>query len=225
MTTPLLEKFKREGTLHKIPKGQVFHSLDFKDEFYVLKKGYVKRSSIRRIDARSVQAIYGPTYFFPLTPVFKIAFDLTLGEEGSSYFYEAMTDIEVYVMERKKMAELMEADQTLYSDLLYESGRRLKSNIHNLENNVWKEPVHKLAYHLVYLANEFGRLEQNGTFGRRVRIQVPLSVRDLSEQLDITEAEIAAEQKKLVKRNLIEVKGEIITIVSLEMLKDIYLEK
>jgi CRP-like cAMP-binding protein len=216
----------QEGIAHKIPRNQVFHSLDFKDEFYMVKSGYVKRSSIRRIDSRSVQAIYGPGYFFPLTPMFKLYLNLHLSPTDTSYFYEAITDVEVYTLSSKQLLAALENDKTVAVDLLYESGRRLKSNIHSLENNVWKDGTKRLAHHLVYLSEEFGKDESTGSrLEIRSRILVPLTAVDLSEQLDISEKEVNTDIAVLTKRNLISMDGDSVVILNVDMLKDVYLEK
>lgn len=212
--TSLLSK----GKLQKYKPGQFIYSLDFAEELFLVNKGYVKRVSARGPASPSVQAVYGPGYFFPLTPMFKTVQGLKLSEDHNIYIYEAINSAEIYSIEAEQLQAALNTDPTLYVDLMYEAGRRLKSNIHRLENIALRSDYKKLAHHLVFLADEFGKPSDGGS-----KMLLPLSPQDLAEQLDIPVDATEEELIKLEQIGLIKQAGRYIHITDVVLLKAAYL--
>jgi CRP-like cAMP-binding protein len=213
---------KERGELETYSKGQVFHSQDFGDVMFMLKRGYVKRYQVTKGDARVIELIYGPDHIFPLSQLYKRIFGIEQNQENLVYVYQAMTDIEIWRMNDDDLMDEIEKDPKLYVDLYYESGLRLKSNIDRLASNALKDEYKKVAHQLVCLAEEFGRaLEVSGK--PAIKIGVPLEPVDMAEQLNISVEVADAVLISLVKSSLIKIKGDMITVTDLDMLKDIYL--
>lgn len=208
----------RQGSVETYAKGQVFYALDFTAELYIVTAGYVKRYQVAEDGKRVIESIYGPSYFFPLTQVYKKLLQFDLSQEDVTYVYEGMTDIEILGISSEQLEEAVTQDPSLYKDLLYEAGRRLKANINRLASNALHDDYKKVAHQLVYLADEFGKTTKDG-----VQIGVPLTPLDMAEQLNISAEVAEAVMANLEAHDLIATKTEHITVPSIPLLKDAYL--
>src|SRR4051812_14767244 len=117
-----LRQIIQAGKITRHTKGKLFHSLDFNEELYVVKTGFVKRYSVSEDNSRTIESIYGPNYFFPLSPIFMNLFELDLNQESHTYVYQAMTDVELYSISSVKLLQTLKEQPELYADLLYETG-------------------------------------------------------------------------------------------------------
>lgn len=217
-----LRQIIQKGEVKKFSKGQFFHSLDFNKELYVVKSGFCKRYSMDDNLNKSIESIYGPYHFFPLTPVFINLFGLDFSQKSRTYVYQAMTDIEMNGISNEKLIEILEKKPELYRDLLYETGRRLLVDVQRLTSNSLKDNFKKIVYQLVCLAEEFGEIKhKNAVTG--IVMPMPLEAIDMAEQVNITEAEAAEEMKKLETQGLIKYQDGRIYIPELELLQDAYL--
>jgi CRP-like cAMP-binding protein len=213
----------KNGSVEKFSKDQVFYALDFKEELYVVKKGYVKRYAVTEENSRVIESIYGPGYFFPLTPVYKQLLKLNLSQEGLTYVYQAMTDVEVQGISSEKLSAATEEDPKIYRDLLYEAGRRLRANINRLASNALKDDYKKVTHQLAYLAEEFGEVKSQD-IKTGIKIKVPLTPIDMAEQLNISVEIVDAVMARLEKHGLLVAgKGNKLFLPDVDMLKDGYL--
>lgn len=208
-----------EGQVEKFPAGQVFYALDFKEELYIVKHGYVKRYSVTAENNKVIESIYGPGYFFPLTPIFSKLWNFNLSQENNTYVYQAMTDLELEGISFAKLEGALKKDPGLYAGLLYESGRRLKANINRLASNALKNDYLKITHQLVYLAEEFGDVQAKGV-KQSVKLTLPLTAEDMAEQLNISVEIAEAVMDKLVKQGLVEQSQNGIFIPDINMLKE-----
>jgi CRP-like cAMP-binding protein len=212
----------RAGNLQKFKKGQVIYSLDFEEEFYMVNKGYVIRYLVQDKDSRSVQSLYGPGYFFPLTPLYRTLMNYNLNEKYAHYMYEAVTDAEIYAISNAKLVKAIEKNMGIYGDVLYEAGKRFKSNIQRLENTALSSTAKKIAHLLAYLADEFGVADRDG-IKVSCELPFPLSSKDLSEHLNIPADKVQKAVDKMQARGQIQIKKDTIVIPDMDMLKDVYL--
>lgn len=214
-----LQNLMSKGKVEKFPAGQVFHSLDFKEEMYVVTSGYVKRYAVNAENSRVIESIYGPHYFFPLTPVFAKLWNFTMSKESSTYIYQSMTDVELQSISFDKLSEALGDDPELYADLLYEAGRRLRANINRLASNALQDDYLKISQQLIYLAEEFGNIKDSG-LKKSVTIQVPLTATDMAEQLNISVSLAEAIMDRLVTQGLIKRRPDgLVAIPDLDLLK------
>lgn len=217
-----LRALAEKGQLETYPKDEVFHSLDFSEKLYLIKSGYVKRYAVVEEKIRSIESIYGPDYFFPLTPVFSAITDLKLSQDNMTYLYQAMSDVEVKGINVEGLVAAVKKDPKLYGDILYESGRRLRSNIHRLSNNALGDNHQKVAHELAFVASEFG---SPGTFkGRRmIKILLPLTNRNIAELLNIPASNARNALLKLKDQGLVLTEAECLYIPDMNLLQDAYL--
>lgn len=211
----------KNGTAQAYSKGQVIYSLDFEAELYLVDSGYVKRYSVTNVNSRVVQAIYGPGYFFPLTPVIRKFLSFDVSEEHATYVYEAITDVEIRGVSINKLAATAKTTPAIYEDILFEAARRLKSNIHRLQNIELPDSYKKLAHHLTYLAQEFGKVSKRGV-KTGMEILFPLTAVDMAEQLNLSTESARESLDKLQENGLIRIAGDIIRVPDINLLKDVY---
>lgn len=202
----------RGGTRHTVPKGQVVQVSSRNLLFYV-RSGYIKRYLITDTGAESIQTINGPGEVFPLTPVFKILLQQEIYRGSEMYFYEAMSDARLYSIGEPELVAAVEADPTLYKELLSVAGSRLSSNIQRLENVSLVSARRRVAHHLAYLAQKFGN-QDKGT----ILIQVPLTHQDIAAMLSLARETVSHVMGGLKNKKIIKTDAKAITILDMSML-------
>jgi CRP-like cAMP-binding protein len=201
------------GRAYKIPKGQVLQSSDDRILYNLVITGFVKRYLITNDGTLGVQSIFGPGYTFPLTPVFKTLLDQSLYSGPEIYYYQSMTDIEIYSIDQKTLKEKVSANPSLFKDLFSEAGIRLQDNIQRLENLALKSSYKRLAHQILYFALQFGERTSTG-----IRIDMPLTHQDFADSLSLTRETISACMMDLRKKGLIKV-AKFITVPNVKKLE------
>jgi CRP/FNR family transcriptional regulator len=121
-------------------------------------------------------------------------------------------------MDVNLVVDAMRRDAELYSDLLFESWRRLQSNISQLENTSLKAALKKVAHGLTFLAKEFGTKGASGT-----TLQLPMVYQDLASILGLTRETVARSMSGLKSRGLISIDRERrISVPDIEELRTVY---
>lgn len=217
-----LSKLVAFGPIESHCAGEVFYSLDFKEELYIVKTGYVKRYSVMADKQKVIESIYGPGYFFPLTSVYSALLHFNLSQEINTYVYQAMTDVEIQGISSEKLLSAVTDDPSLYKDLFYEAGVRLRANVNRLSSNAFKNDYQKVTHQLAYLAEEFGVLDECGVKPVQ-RIPLPLEPIEIAEQLNISEETAIQAFQKLQAHDIITIENSYILITDINLLKDAYL--
>ncbi len=181
--------------------------------FNILRKGYVKRYLIANDGSYGVQVIYGPDDIFPITLAFSAIFARNINESPETYYYETMTDAELYTIDETTLKEAVEKNPALYKDLFGIGGMRLHSTLHGLENLTLSSSYHRVAHEILYLAKKFGEQKKNGT-----EIIVPLTHQDLADILSITRETVSTAMVQLRKNKLI-ITNKNIVVPDLEKLE------
>jgi CRP-like cAMP-binding protein len=194
-----LTKLLQTGRYYQRRKGQVIRSYEDKTMVNLIETGYIKRYLISGNGTLSIQSIYGPGYFFPLTSAFLALFDQKIYEGEETYYYEAMTDVGIYSLDREIFAKAATDNPLIYKEVLFEAGRRLQSNIQHVENASFKNSSLKIAHELVFLAKQFGEETAKGT-----KIAVPLTHQDLGDILNLSRETVSREMNKFKKQGIID---------------------
>ncbi len=177
-------------------------------------KGFVKRYLISNEGTYGVQVIYGPGDIFPITLAFSALFKREINEGPEIYYYEAMTEVELYTLDESDLITAVENDPTLYRDLFAICGNRLHSTLQGLENLTLKSSYQRVAHELVYMAKHFGVKKNSGTV-----IQVPLTHQDIADMLSLTRETVSTAMVQLRKKKLINT-GKAISVPDIEKLAD-----
>jgi CRP/FNR family transcriptional regulator len=129
-----------------------------------------------------------------------------------------MTNVQAYSMDVNLVVEAMRDNAELYSELLFESWRRLQSNISQLENMTLKSALKKVAHGLTFLSNEFGIKETSG-----MTLQLPMVYQDLASIFGLTRETVARSMSSLKSQGLVSIDRERrISVPDVEALQVIY---
>ena len=209
LITPPHELFKllRRGRLSTVAKGEVIDSTDSQIPLTLMKEGYVKRYSITPDGTQSVQIIHGPNSFFPLTPICKALLGQTLYHGPETFYYETMTDSEIFTLSFEQFATEIKLNPQLYRDLLYICGTRLSWFIHEAENLATHDAYNRLAHKLLFFVQQFGEETPDG-----ISIKLPLTHYDLASILNVTRETVTANIIKLRDKQLIKTERNILII-------------
>jgi CRP-like cAMP-binding protein len=204
MTTSVISKDNKlhnlitKGRQYKLAKGQIIQSTDERQVVNLICEGYIKRYLISNDGSLGVQVIYGPGDIFPLTLAFKVLFNQDIYEGPEVYYYEAMTDAEIYTIDTNTLLDAAKKDEEIYKFLLQESGVRLHSMINGLENLSLRRSHKRVAHQLAYLAHRFGKKTASGT-----QINIPLTHQDMADILSATRETVSQSMAKLRDKKLI----------------------
>jgi CRP-like cAMP-binding protein len=185
-----LKEMMLKGRRFKLTKNQIIQSTDDRRVFNYIVSGYVKRYLIANDGSLGVQVIYGPGDVFPITLAFSILFDQAINESPETYYYESMTEAEIYTINETDLKENVENNPKLYRDLMAVSGK------------------------LLYMAQRFGEETKEG-----VKICIPLTHQDLADILSLTRETVSTCMVQLREKGLIKT-GKNIYVVDLEKLEE-----
>lgn len=171
----------KQGRARQYPKGQLIQSTDFAQSICLVKSGYVKRYMITADGSKSTQSIYGPKAFFPFSLVYDLLFDYQVYQGSETFYYEAMSNCVVYVLNAEELKQAVATNHQLYKDLLFVAGRRFKWNVHRIENASMHDAYHRVAHQLVFLAKNFGTPDVAG-----VRINIPMTHQDIADSVNVS---------------------------------------
>lgn len=198
LKTSALQELMLTGKLYSRAKGQVIQTTENEKSFYLVKSGYIKRYMISNSGSLGVQVIYGPGDFFSVTQIFKMLFERDISDSPEVFYYEAVSDAEIYSMDIDILIKEAAGNPILYKDFFMISGNRLHSTLHGLENIMMKSSYNRVAHHLVYFAKHFGQKKSTGT-----KIGIPLTHQDIADMLSLTRETVSMSMIQLRKKRLI----------------------
>jgi CRP-like cAMP-binding protein len=159
---------------------------------YVIKKGVVKSYNITSEGQEKPITFDVEHEPFPIGWVFHRI-------RQAQYFYEALTDCEVYCVPRDELAEHLTANPTMLRasfDSLLKSYLNFQMRINALEQS---KAANKVIHTLHYLAVRFGKnIKPN-----LVQIGLPLTQQDMANIMGLTRETTGIELKKLERAGVI----------------------
>jgi CRP-like cAMP-binding protein len=214
LQTKQLQDLVKTGRLYKLQKGQINQSTEDRPVFNMIVSGYIKRYLISNDGGLGVQVVYGPGDMFPITLAYKMLYDQDLNEGPEVYYYEAMTDVQLYTVQDSVLSDAVKNNPSLYRDLMAVAGKRLGSTLNGLENLTLRSSYRRIAHQLLYLGEQYGKKTDAGT-----EVMMPLTHQDLADILSLTRETISTGIIKLRKKGLIKT-GKAICIPDMEKLKE-----
>jgi len=191
----------------KIAKREIIHRTDDEPRFFIIKSGYIKRYLIKNDGTLGIQSIYGPTYIFPLTSIYRFLMNQKLYSGPEVFYYETMTTVKLQQVSQDMLRGVIEADPSLYHDLFAISGRRLRSYIQESENISLRNAHARVAHQIWCPAREFGEEKRGG-----VEIPVPLTHETLAASLNLARETVSQSISKLREDNLIKTNKHICVV-------------
>ena len=204
--SPLYQLFFN-GKKHVLPKGQ---SINFDRDHIaacLVIDGFIKRYIITSDGSESVQVLYGKDDVLPLTSVYKITLSLNINPSREITYYDALTKVTIFTISKKELTDALEADESLYKDLLYVSSLRLKSNIQRLENMSLQVANRKVAHQLLYYGNHYGIQTDDG-----IKIPIPLTHQTLADILNLARETVTLALDRLKEKDILTSEKKLIII-------------
>lgn len=208
MQNSQLYKLLKNSNTHRLIKGQTIQFGGDRMFLNLVNSGYVKRYLITEDGEESIQVMYGPDDVFPLTPVFSAALQLEIYRGDEILYYEALTDAEVYSVEKNKFLTELQLNESIYKDLFYVSGTRLESNIQRLENGSLKSADKKIVDLLLYYMARFGTKTDEG-----VVLDIPLTHKTIANSLAMARETVSHTIGKLYESNILMSKPKHIIVI------------
>jgi CRP-like cAMP-binding protein len=188
----------KSGRRYKLARGQMIQSTEGLKSLNIIDSGFIKRYLIGNDGTLGIQVIYGPGYIFPITLAYQVLLDQEIYEGPEVYYYEAMTDAEIYKIDDETLKKAVNSDPGLYKDLFSVAGRRLHATLHGLENLTMKTSYKRVAHELAYLGHEFGVKKRNG-----IELSIPLTHQDLANILSVTRETVSTCMVELREKGFI----------------------
>jgi CRP/FNR family transcriptional regulator, cyclic AMP receptor protein len=186
------------GKRQRRDKGQVIQTTGEQKTFNLIRAGYVKRYLIANDGSLGIEAIYGPSDVFSMSSIYQALFNQTLYDGPETYYYEAMTDCEIYSIDIDVLIQEVKKNPMLYRDLLIEAGKRLHFSIQGLENISMKSAYNRTAHQLLHYARKFGHHKKDG-----IELTLPLTHQDLANVLSLSRETVSVSFMALRKKGLI----------------------
>lgn len=185
-------KFKHQ--IYK--KGEILiRADDDPPGIFYLKKGYVKQYAISKKGDELVVNIFKPIAFFPMS--------WAINNTKNIYFFEAVTDVEVYKAPKEKVLEFVKNNTDVLFDLL---GRVYKGTDGILTRMMYLmagNAYARLIAELIILAKRFGN-------------PLHISEIDLAERAGMSRETVSREMKILKSKNLVAFKRGVLGIKDIQ---------
>ena len=159
---------------------------------HVVKSGVVKTYNVSGQGVEQLVTFEGKLDVFPFTWVWGKA-------PSALYYYEALTDCEVYCVPRDEYLEFIKSDSRLLAAELEKFARQEVGNTLRLNALLNLKAHDKLVHTLHYLAQIHGQPTDNGM----IMINLGLTQQDFANLIGITRETAATELNKLKKRGVI----------------------
>jgi len=180
-------KFTKDNIL--IYQGEVPRGL------YAIRSGYVKVYDLSDDGNEQVVGLSGKFDFLPSELLFS-------KEIVAQYFYAAFTPVEVYVVDRDKLAQRINRD----ADVLYRIAQTINNQYSGLRRHLTavQKPKarEKIIYLLHFLSSYFA--DNENLSGPQQRVAIPLTQQDIANLVGVTRETAAHELKQLKNAGFID---------------------
>jgi CRP/FNR family cyclic AMP-dependent transcriptional regulator len=196
--SPLISRAVSKGRLLRFKKGQSIPVADESTGIMMISRGYVKRFLISNSGSLGIQIVYGPQDVFSLTKVYHNLLDQSLYDGPETYYYEAMCDTQLFILDITSLKETAERQPLIYKELFSEAGHHLKTCVHNIENISLATAYQRVAHQLLFFAHEFSKPIALG-----LELTVPLTHQDIADLVGVTRETVTLSMTKLRTRELV----------------------
>ena len=203
MNTKITEKLEAFFTKFKhqiYKKGEILIRADDDPRgIFYLKNGYVKEYAISKKGDELVVNIFKPISFFPMS--------WAINNTENMYFFEAVTDAEVWRAPREKVIEFVKDNSDVLYDLLERVFKGTDGILTRMTYLMAGNAYARLITEIIIHAKRFGN-------------PLHISETDLAERAGMTRETVSREMKLLKEKGLVVFRKNIIVIESLEDLEN-----
>lgn len=158
---------------------------------YFLSAGYVRFYSITEDGRELTLNIFKPGTFFPML--------WALGEMDNMFFFESITPAKVYIAPKDKFLSFLDQNQDIFKDLNKRLLVGLNALIIRMQYLLLLDASQKVKSVFIMLARRFA----DGRGRKNIRIDFPLTHKEISNLCCLTRETTSLEVKKLEKKGII----------------------
>lgn len=197
-------KFKRQN----YKKGELLIKIGDKPPgLFLLKEGMVRQYAISQSGEELTINIFKSTSFFPMAWI--------VNDSISSHYFEAMTDVIVWIAPKKDSLEFLKKEPDVLLDLVKRIYAGLDGYFMRMEHLMIGSAQARLVAELLIYARRFGKQKENS-----IEINFKLTERDLASQSGIARETVSREIQKLKQKGLISFQTNILVIKDLHKLEE-----
>lgn len=175
---------------------------------FFLKNGFVKMNSIFEDGRELTLNIFKPGSYFPMM--------LALGGINNSYYFEAMTNLEVYRAPKENILEWVKKEPEVLFELTQRIMVGMDGLLTSMEYLLSGTAYSRVVSAILLLSRRFGEKDHNG----KVVIKLPLTHQDIANLSGITRETASLEMEKLKKAGLISYTRSELTILKKSELEE-----
>lgn len=154
----LTEFYLKENRRHKFPKGSmVVTKGDSLERTYYVDEGIIKVYVIDAYGDTRTLALFGKGSVFPVSWLLK-----EMPENGAVYYYEALTEVTLYVASRQKVRDFMASRPDLAMGLLDIMGNIYVNILARVQMLQRSNVAERVEFILYYLAKVLGDISPDG---------------------------------------------------------------
>lgn len=186
-----IESFFSQFKQQTFKKGEILIRVDDNPlGIYYLKKGAVKMYGISKNGDELVLNIYKPVSFFPMS--------WAINNSPNSYYYEALTEVEVWRAPKEKAVEFIKGNPDVLYDLISRIYRGIEGVLMRMSYLMAGSAYGRLINELFIQAKRFGQknIKDNS-------VELKMSEKDLAASAGMTRETVSREMKKLKDNGLI----------------------
>ncbi len=193
LSNPVLEAILQEARLKQYPQGQiVLYEGDSPVEVYIVKSGYVKVYDVDTMGNEKALSIVKPGDIMPY------AF-FSGNSIPNKWFYQALRDADIYVLERDKLMQAMQGDTELVLSLVSGFSKEVHEILTRLSSLGKSRAQAKLIALLKYLVVCVGTNKTPKWW----RVPFPVNQQFLADLTGMTRETCATVIKELVAQGVV----------------------
>ncbi len=209
-TIEVLTSFFDKNKLYKYKKGEIIYRPgDLLSHVAFVKSGYVKLYIIDQ-NGQSVTINF-------FKPLFFLTFWYSLNELPSRYYFEAVTDVELWRSPIKDFRSFLESNLDVLFDVNQMLLKVLEETIFNMGNTVGGSAYKKVSTIFMSLFKQYGSKNENG----QLVIDFKTTHEDIASLTGLTRETVGIQINRLKDEKIITQEGKYYMILDIEKLNDI----
>lgn len=174
------------------------HQGDASDQIYIVKKGIIRCYDISSEGNQQLIWLLSKDEIFPFTLLFDI-------DEKIRFFYSAFSDAEVYIANKKELADFLKSNPTVLYEICTEMTRKFDGLHHRVNATGKPKAREKILYTLAFIADRFQSDEPQT---KQVELSLPLTHQDIADLVGLTRETAATTLKQLKDENFIDYENQ-----------------
>jgi CRP-like cAMP-binding protein len=191
----------------KFKKGEILIRAD--DDplgIFYLKNGIVKKYAISKKGDELIVNLFKPVSYFPMS--------WAINDTPNEYYYEAMTDVEVWRVPREKAVAFIKDNPDIMFDLLARLYNGTDGMITRMTYLMAGNAYTRLITELLISVKRFGKKTGSGD-----ELEVAISEKDIANQAGMSRETVSREMKHLKNKGIVVIEKSTLKVKSLAALE------